>query len=300
MKILVTGATGLIGRHLCRLLTGEGHSVVALSRAPEKAGRLEAGEVLKWDSATEMPPAEAMRVEAIVHLAGEPVAERKWTDAQKRRIRDSRVVSTKSLVAAIKESSPRPAVFVSGSAVGFYGERGDERLDESSSAGTGFLSEVCQEWEKEAEAAKDLSVRVVTVRTGVVLSLEGGALGKMLTPFKLGVGGPLGSGRQWFPWIHIDDVAGIILHAINNPQLSGPVNAAAPECVTNAEFSRALGRALRRPAFMPTPEFGLRLIFGERAEVLLMSNRVLPKVAIETGYSFQFPNLGPALEDLLG
>ncbi|MEW6209182.1 MAG: TIGR01777 family oxidoreductase [Acidobacteriota bacterium] len=299
MKILVTGATGLIGRHLCMSLKGEGHTVIALSRAPEKARGLDADEILKWDSMS-LPPSEALSgTEAIVHLAGEPVADRRWTDEQKKRIRDSRVITTRNIVTGIRDASKRPAVFVSASAVGFYGERGDETLDESSAAGQGFLSEVCQEWEREAAAASELEVRTAIVRIGVVLSPDGGALKRMLTPFKLFAGGPLASGRQWFPWIHIRDVTGILRHALINP-VSGPINAVAPECVTNAEFSRALGRALHRPAFMPTPEFALRMVFGERADVLLMSDRVIPKVATDTGYSFQFPGLAQSLEDLLG
>ena len=298
MKILITGATGLIGRHLCKSLTVEGHTIIALSRTPEKVRDLDATEILKWDPMSGPPSAEALsQTDAIVHLAGEPVADHKWTDEQKKRIRDSRVISTRNIIEGIRLSSPMPSVLVSASAVGFYGDRGDETLDETSAAGGGFLSEVCQEWEK--EAASDLAVRTAIVRIGVVLSPEGGALKKMLTPFKLFAGGPLASGRQWFPWVHIDDIAGILRHALFHP-VSGPVNAVAPECVTNAEFSRALGRALHRPAFMPTPEFALRLVFGERADVLLMSNRVVPKVALDTGYSFRFPNLSPALEDLLG
>jgi len=190
-------------------------------------------------------------------------------------------------------------VLVNASAVGFYGGRGDEQLEESSPPGTGFLSEVCQEWEREAMAAADLPVRVVAVRIGVVLSAEGGALEKMLTPFKFGVGGPLGSGRQWFPWVHIEDVVGIISHAIGDTNVKGPINAAAPEAVTNAEFSRAFGRALHRPAFLPVPEFALRLIFGKRADVLLMSNRVVPRAALDAGYQFRFPNLEPALNDVI-
>jgi hypothetical protein len=300
MKIIVTGATGLIGRHLCLSLKSEGHAVTALSRAPEKARSLEATEVLKWDLMSGPLSSEVLnQAEAIVHLAGEPVADKRWTDEQKKRIRDSRVISTRNIVAGIRAASLRPSVFVSASAVGYYGERGDETLDEASAAGRGFLSQVCQEWEREAAAANELEVRTAIVRIGVVLSPEGGALKKMLTPFKLFAGGPLANGRQWFPWIHIADVTGILRHAIFN-SISGPVNAVAPEAVTNAEFSRALGRALHRPSFMPTPEFALRMVFGERADVLLMSNRVVPKVATDTGYSFQFPDLNRALEDLLG
>jgi uncharacterized protein (TIGR01777 family) len=300
MKILVTGATGLIGRRLCQELSAEGHAVTALSRAPGKARGLSAAQILEWDPMSGPPPKEALSAEAIIHLAGEPVADHKWTEDQKRKIHDSRVLSTRNIVEGMRALPTKPSVFISASAVGFYGDRGDEQLYEDSPEGEGFLSEVCQEWEAEALAAADLSVRVVTVRIGVVLSSEGGALAKMLTPFKLGVGGPLGSGRQWFPWIHIEDVVGIIRHALLNSRLSGPINAVAPEPVTNARFSRELGSVLHRPAFMPTPEFGLRLVFGERADVLMMSNRVIPKVALDTGYEFKFPKLEAALKDVVG
>lgn len=301
MKIFVTGATGLIGRRLCQSLTGDGHTVVAVSRSPEKVRNLAAGEILKWDPMAGPPPAQALNeVDAIVHLAGEPVADKAWSDEQKKRIMDSRVISTRNIVEGIRAANPRPPIFVSASAVGYYGDRGDEKLYEESAAGTGFLSEVCQAWEREAEAANSLNIRLVLARIGVVLSLEGGAMAKMLTPFKLGVGGPLGSGRQWFPWIHIDDIVGILRHAISTETLTGPINGSAPEDVTNAEFSRQLGRVLGRPAFLPTPEFALKLIFGERAAVLLASNRVIPKVAEQTGYKFKFASLTPALKDLLG
>ena len=190
-------------------------------------------------------------------------------------------------------------MFVSGSAVGFYGDRGDEELDETSAPGTGFMSEICQEWEREAAPATKLGVRVAQVRTGVVFSTEGGALQKMLTPFKLGVGGPLGSGRQWFPWIHIDDIVGIFKHAILT-SLEGPINGTAPQPVTNAEFTRELGKTLHRPAFLPVPQVGLRILMGEMSEVLFVSQRVLPKVPLSSGYKFRFSSLAPALRDLLG
>lgn len=300
MKILITGATGLIGRKLCHSLTGDGHTVVAVSRSPEKVRNLAAAELLKWDTMTGLPPAQALSgVDGIVHLAGEPVADKAWSDEQKKRIKDSRVISTRNLVDAVRAADPRPPIFVSASAVGYYGDRGDEKLYEESPPGKGFLSEVCQVWEREAEPVSELGVRLAVVRIGVVLSLEGGAMPKMLAPVKLGVGGPLGSGRQWFPWIHIDDIIGILRHAISTETLAGPINGAAPEEVTNAEFTRQLARMLGRPAFLPTPEFALKLIFGERAAVLLASNRVIPKVAEQSGYKFKFANLTPALKDLL-
>jgi len=301
MKVLVTGATGLIGRRLCHSLTGDVNTVVAVSRSPERARNLAAAETLKWDPMTGPPPPDALSgVDAVIHLAGEPVADRAWSQEQKRRVKDSRVVSTRNIVDAIRAAEVKPKVLVNASAVGYYGDRGDEKLYEDSPPGKGFLSEVCQAWEREATSVSELGVRLVLVRIGVVLSPQGGALAKMLTPFKLGVGGPLASGKQWFPWIHIDDIVGILRHSISTETLAEPINGAAPEEVTNAEFTRQLSRVLGRPAFLPTPEFALKLIFGERAEVLLASNRVVPRVAQQSGYKFKFPDLTPALKDLLG
>lgn len=301
MKILITGATGLIGRPLCRALTAEGHTVIALSRDPDKAGDLEAAKVFRWQAQSGPPPAEALgAIDAVVHLAGEPIAARRWTDEQKRRIRDSRVISTRHLVNGIRAASPRPAVLISSSAVGFYGDRGDERLDEDSKPGTGFMPDVCREWEAEAARASEDAIRVVVVRTGVVLARKGGALEKMLPPFKLGVGGRIGSGRQWFPWIHLDDIVEIFRYAIFSPALDGPVNGVAPAVVTNKEFTRHLARALARPALFPVPEFVLRLMFGEMADVLLGSQRVAPRRLLDSTYEFQYPELLPALADLVG
>ncbi|HXG93725.1 MAG TPA: TIGR01777 family oxidoreductase [Blastocatellia bacterium] len=298
MKILVTGATGLIGRSLCASLAAEGHSVTGLSRSPERAAGV-AARMLEWNPMVGPPPEESLsNLDAIVHLAGEPIAARRWTAEQKKRIRDSRILSTKNLVDGLRAAQSKPEVLVGGSAVGFYGERGDEELDESSAQGSGFMSELCAEWEQEAARARSLGIRVVHLRTGVVLSRDGGALKKMLTPFKLGLGGKLASGRQWFPWIHIEDIIGIIRFAIASAALSGPVNGAAPEPVTNAEFTRELARALHRPAFFTVPEFALRLALGEMADALLMSQRVLPKAALAAGYQFRFPRLGAALDDL--
>lgn len=299
MKILMTGATGLIGRGLCRTLTDEGHTVVGLSRSPEKAKGLAVAQMLEWEPQSGPPPQKAFEgVEAIIHLAGEPIAARRWTDEQKKRIRDSRIVSTRNLVSGIRSLKSPPAAFISGSAIGFYGDRGDEKLYEDSAPGRGFMSEVCQAWESEAEAANKLGIRVALVRTGVVLSKEGGALQKMLTPFKFGLGGPIGSGRQWFSWIHIDDTIGIFHYALLKP-VSGPVNATAPEPVTNAEFTKELGRALHRPAFLPVPKFGLQAVMGEMSEVLLGSQRVFPKAVMEAGYKFSHTKLDAALADLL-
>jgi uncharacterized protein len=301
MKILVTGATGLIGRRLCQILTGDGHTVVALSRSPQRTKDLAVRELHKWDPQAGAPPEQALDgVDAVVHLAGEPIAAHRWSDEQKKRIRDSRILSTRHLVNALRSAATKPRVLVSSSAVGFYGDRGDELLIESSPAGTGFMSEVCASWEQEADRAKLFGVRVVEVRTGVVLSEEGGALKKMLPPFKLGVGGPLGSGKQYFPWIHIEDIVGIFRHAIISSSLSGPANATAPGLANNAEFTKQLGRALHRPAFLPVPEFALRGLMGEMADVVLGSQRVIPKAMLDAGYKFQYPALALALADLLG
>lgn len=300
MKILVTGATGLIGRGLCRSLTDDGHAVFAASRSPGKPPGLAAVEVHQWDpQAGPLSPAALDGVDAVVNLAGEPIDARRWSDQQKKLIRDSRVVTTRNLVAGLRSVDRKPAVLVSSSAVGLYGDRGDEQLEETSSAGRGFMSEVCEEWEREAGRAVELGIRVVQVRTGVVLSAEGGALKKMLTPFKLGVGGPLGNGKQWFPWIHIDDIVGIFRHAILTATLSGPVNGVAPNPVTNAEFTRELGRALHRPAFLPVPQMALKVLMGEMSEVLFGSQRVAPKAALDSGYAFHHPLLAEALADLL-
>jgi hypothetical protein len=296
MKILITGATGLIGRSVCQRLKSEGDQVVVLSRHPETAGGLAA---FNWSPESGMPPRAAWEgVEAVIHLAGEPVADR-WTNEKKRRIRDSRVIGTRHLVAGMRESGQPPKVMIAASAVGFYGDRGDEVLDENSAPGRGFLSEVCLEWEGEAARARELGVRVAFVRIGVVLSPAGGALEKMLPPFKLGLGGRMGSGRQWFPWVHLEDMVGILRHALVTPAVNGPINAVAPGLVTNEEFTRELAAVLNRPAFFPVPEFALRILMGEMAEVVAASQRVVPQVALNTGYEFRYPNLRPALESLL-
>lgn len=300
MKILVIGATGLIGRALCQSLTAVGHTTIALSRSPRKPAGLAVAEVHQWDYQSLLPAAALPGVAAVVNLAGEPIVARRWSDEQKKTIRDSRVVTTRNIVESLRPLDGKPGVFVSGSAVGFYGDRGDEQVEETSRPGRGFMSEICQEWEREAARATELGVRVVQVRTGVVLSTEGGALQKMLTPFKLGIGGPLGSGRQWFPWIHIDDIVGIFKHAILTTSLAGPANGTAPHAVTNAEFTRELGRALHRPAFLPVPQVALRILMGEMSEVLFVSQRVVPKATLASGYEFQFPLLAPALANLLG
>jgi uncharacterized protein (TIGR01777 family) len=255
--------------------------------------------MFQWEPAADPPPPEAWEgVDAVIHLAGEP-ANARWTEERKRRIHDSRVKSSSNLVAGMRALKRPPKVLVSASAVGFYGDRGDEILNESSAPGSDFLSEVCRDWEAEAARARELGVRVALARIGVALSASGGALEKMLLPFKLGLGGRLGDGRQWFPWIHIDDVVGIIMRALMAPAVDGPINVVAPGIVTNKEFTRELAAALNRPAFFSVPRLALRALLGEMSEVVMASQRVIPQVAMDTGYSFKYPNLRPALESLL-
>jgi len=300
MRVLVTGATGLIGKNLCQTLAGQGHEIYILSRHPESAKITGMTRAFAWDAGIGPPPQEAFSgVDAVINLAGEPIAGSRWTDEQKRRIRDSRVKGTRNLVDGIIKSPDRPKVLINGSAVGFYGNRGDEQLDEKSTPGKGFLPEICIEWEREAERAREYGMRVVLLRTGVVLDENGGALEKMLLPFKLGLGARLGDGKQWFPWIHLDDIVGIIRHALLNESISGPVNGAAPGIVNNIEFTNELAAVLHRPTFLPVPEFVLQILMGEMAEVVLNSQRVIPGIALNTGYSFKYPDLKAALESLL-
>lgn len=294
MRTLVTGATGLVGKYLLRQID----NAVILSRNPSKVRRgLEAH---KWEPEAGPAPAAALRdVEVVFNLAGEPVGEGRWTEEKKRRIRDSRVVGTRNLVAGLAAMEKPPRVLVSASAVGYYGDRGDEQLDERSTQGQGFLAEVCAEWEHEAMAASKLGIRVVCVRTGIVLALDGGALPRMLTPFRIGVGGRLASGRQWMPWIHVNDEAGIMLHASRSDLVRGPINAVSPSPVTNLDFTTALAHAVHRPAILPVPRIALRVAFGELSEILIASQRVLPRVAEESGYKFEYSDLGSALNDLI-
>ncbi|HEV2447421.1 MAG TPA: TIGR01777 family oxidoreductase [Candidatus Sulfopaludibacter sp.] len=297
MKITISGASGLIGRRLLKALSGNGHTLQVLSR---HAGTNMPGgvKVFPWDPSKAEPPDESLRdADAVIHLAGEPVAQR-WTDHAKRRIRDSRVVGTRNLVQAIGKLTGKPSVLVCSSAIGYYGSRGDEMLPESAGPGNGFLADLCVAWEKEAAAAEALGMRVVSVRTGLVLDKRGGALARMLPPFKMGAGGRLGNGQQWQSWIHLDDLVGLYRLALETP-LKGAINGVAPYPVTNADFTKALASALHRPAVFPVPSFGLKLLFGEMAEVLLASQRVQPKQAEAAGYRFKFPQLEPALADLL-
>ncbi len=293
LKALITGGTGLLGGELLVNL----QDPVVLSRDPARVSRKGGvGRAVRWDPEAEPAPAEALQgVDVVFNLAGEPVAEGRWTDEKKRRIRDSRVIGTRNLVAGLRALDRKPKVLVSASAVGWYGDRGDEELDETSPSGRGFLAEVCSEWEREALTAETLGIRVVCVRVGFVLARGGGALARMLTPFKMGAGGRLGSGKQWMSWIHIDDIVGVLLHAGRTAAVRGPLNAVSPHPVTNAEFTTALGHAVHRPAFLAVPKTALRIAFGEMSEVLLASQRVLPRVVDRTGYTFKHTDLSGAL-----
>lgn len=296
MKIAITGASGFLGRHLARSLLRDSHEVHGLSRTEKELDP--AVRWSDWDGMAGQPPLDAFEdADAVVHLAGEPISQ-KWTREAKQRIRDTRIQSTRNLVSALSKMSRRPPVLVCGSAIGFYGAHGDEILDETAPMGSGFLADLCREWEAQADPAESLGIRVVKLRTGVVLGKDGGVLQKMLPAFKSGVGGRLGSGKQWMSWVHVNDLVGIIRHAIEKP-VNGAVNGTAPNPVTNAEFTRQLASALHRPAGFPVPEIALKALFGDMAEILVTGQRVLPGVAEATGYQFAFPQLGPALRDVL-
>lgn len=293
MKVALTGSTGLIGRALTRALQERGDEAIGASRRAEGP--------LHWDPGSGFSPADALSgYDAVVHLAGENIAAKRWTAAQKRRIHDSRVDGTRVVVEAIEAADPRPSVFVCGAAVGYYGNRGDELLDETASAGSGFLAELCVEWEAAATRASELGVRLVILRTGLVMSREGGPLAKMLPAFKLGGGGKLGDGQQWMSWIHADDLTRVLLRALDDGAMSGAFNAVAPGAVTNAEFTRTLGKVIHRPTFMTVPAFALRTVFGELASALLEGQRATPAALESLGFSFEHPELQPALEHLLG
>ena len=303
MKVAVTGATGLIGRALVRALTERGDEVTALSRSPDRAAESLGVEAVGWaDPLTEPAPAEALDGrDAVIHLAGEPIAQR-WTDEAKRAIRESRELGTRNLVAGLAAlaEDARPGTLVSQSATGYYGAHGDERLDESAPAGGDFLAQVAARWEAEARGAEELGMRVAITRTGVILAEGGGALEKMLPPFKLGVGGPVAGGGQYVPWVHLDDVVGALLLCLDEPAARGPVNVTAPEPVTNKVLSRALGKVLHRPAFAPVPALAVNLLYGEMAIVVTEGQRAVPARLEELGYDFRRPDLEDALRDATG
>jgi len=300
MRVTVTGATGLIGRRLVQALRERGDDVTVLSRNPDTAQSRLGVDAAAWDPIAEAAPAAALSGrDAVVHLAGEPVAQR-WNDARRERIRASREAGTRNLVAGLRGADDRPPTLVSASATGYYGPHGDELVTEATRPGTDFLSEVCVAWEREADAAAELGVRVVKVRTGLVLDKTGGALAQMLPPFKLGLGGPVAGGQQYMPWIHADDVIGIYLAALDESSWTGAVNASAPEPVTNKAFSKALGRALHRPAIAPAPAFALKLLFGDMAEIVTTGQRAVPERTLELGYEFRHTDLDEALRAAIG
>jgi uncharacterized protein (TIGR01777 family) len=291
VRVTITGASGLIGRPLVEALRARGDEVTILSRDPQRG--------VTWDPLSEPAPAEALSGrDAVVHLAGENVAQR-WTESAKRSIRQSRVIGTQALVEGLRAADPRPGILVSASAVGYYGDRGDEVLDEESAPGTDWLAGVCVDWEAAAAEATNLGMRVCSLRTGVVLSRDGGALAKMLPPFRLGLGGPVAGGGQYMPWIHLDDIVGLYLAATDASAYTGPINATGPTPVTNRDFSKALGRALHRPAVAPVPKLAVRALFGEMSEIVTGGQRAVPRRAAELGYEFLFTRLDPALADVL-
>lgn len=298
MNVLISGATGLVGSELIPLLETGGHTVTKLVRKPSKTG----GREVVWDPARgDINAAQLAGIDAVVHLAGEGIANKRWSTAQKEKIRSSRTLGTGTLAKAVASMPVRPQVFVCASAIGFYGDRGDEVLDETSPAGRGFLPEVCREWEAACQPARDRGIRTVNMRIGVVLTPKGGALQKMLLPFKLGGGGVMGSGKQYWSWIALDDLIGAIYHALTRESVVGPVNATTPSPVTNREFTKTLGHVLHRPTIFPMPAFAARLALGEMADdLLLASARVVPRVLERTNYEFRFPQLEGAFRHLLG
>lgn len=298
MNIAVSGSHGLVGSALVPLLTTQGHSVRRIVRSADESER----DDIVWNSSADsVDPSKLEGLDCIVHLAGESIADGRWNEEKKKAIFDSRVKRTRGLCEAIAKMKKPPAVLVCASAIGYYGDRGEQEVDEKSSRGSGFLSNLCREWEEATLAARDAGVRVVNIRIGVVLSPRGGALAKMLPPFQIGAGGPIGSGKQYMSWISVDDVAGAIYHCITEGTVSGAVNLVAPHPVTNGEFTNSLGKVLFRPTLFPVPEFAARLVFGEMAdELLLSSTRVEPAKLRETGYHFMYPDIESALRHVLG
>ena len=288
----------MVGTHLIPTLKAKGHEIFKLVRKTPKAA-----DEIQWDAEKGFSDEEQAKLEnfdAVVHLAGDNVASENWSEEKKRKIRESRTVGTKILVDALRKTKSAPKILISASAIGFYGSREDEILTEDSAKGEGFFPEVCDEWEKESQIAVEFGARVVNPRIGVVLAKDGGALEKMLTPFKLGVGGVVGSGNQWMSWIAIDDLIRLIHFALENADLEGAINATAPNPVTNEEFTKTFGKVIARPTILPIPAFGIKFLFGEMGERLLLEgNRVLPKKAQDAGFEFNFPNLEDALKHVL-
>ena len=293
MHVVITGASGLIGGALVGQLRQRGVSVTAVSRNPRAHSALSGVNWTSWDGLTDAVSGAA----GVVHLAGEGIVDQRWNQARKEALRDSRIDTTRRVVAAIQEAGEKPSVLISASAIGYYGSQVERESTEAAPAGDDFLAQLCVDWEAESQGAE---VRTVNARLGIVMSTEGGALPQLLFPFKLGLGGPIGRGRAWWSWIHIDDAVGVILHALENAQVEGAINLTAPNPVRNREFSSALGRALGRPALMPVPPLALKVMLGEGASVLLASQRILPTRTLDLGYRFKFTEIDTALQDLVG
>lgn len=301
-RILITGATGLIGGKLTEYLLDNKNEITVITRKRDSVSRslAERVSIIEWDGAdASLKGSQLSGYKAIIHLAGAGIADKRWSDQYKKIIYDSRIKTTRALVEAIGNADQKPEVFVCSSAVGIYGDCGNEEITEEHHYAEGFLADVCKDWEAEAEKVEAFHVRRVSLRTGVVLSTQGGALKKMLLPFKLFIGGPLGSGKQWFPWIHIEDIIGSISFALENKNVTGALNLAAPESVRMRTFAKLLGKVLGRPALFPVPKFVLKIIMGEAAEATLASQKVIPAKLISYGYRFQFPALKNALQNLL-
>jgi uncharacterized protein len=297
MKCVVSGGTGFIGRRIVDRLLRDSHYVGVWSRHPGREKRAAVAS-FSWDPLQGEPPAESLNtMDAVIHLAGEPVAQR-WNTEVKQRIRDSRVLGTRALVDAISRVRHKPKVLVCASAIGYYGDRGDELLTEASNPASGFLADVCRGWEAEADRAAEFGLRVVKLRIGFVLGKGGGALAQMVPAFRAFVGGRLGSGKQWMPWIHVADVSEMFVHAVDS-DIRGVWNASAPNPVTNADFTREMGKSLHRPTLFPVPQFALKLAFGELGQHMLDSSRVIPEAALKAGFQFRFPDLAAALRDII-
>ncbi len=301
-RIIITGATGLIGKILCKELIERGDEITIFTSNTAKATSLIKGakEYIKWNySNPEEWKNHLNESDAVIHLAGASIAGKRWNASYKKLIMESRIASTRNIVKAIEEAEQKPSTFISSSAVGYYGNAENNILTETSESGNDFLSQVCKAWELESEKVESFGVRRISVRTGIVLSAKGGALERMLLPFKLFIGGPIGSGKQWFPWIHIDDLIRIYLFALDNPSISGIINAASPNPATMKEFALTLGKTLHRPSLFRVPFFALRIAIGEAAESVIASQRVIPKKLLESGFKFKFENVEEALRDLL-
>jgi hypothetical protein len=301
MTVIITGGSGLVGRALTASLTTDGHEVIILSRSPEKVTQLpNQAQAEGWDGRSPQGWGHlANEAEAIVNLAGASLADSRWTDARKKQLLDSRVLPGQAVTQAVEAATNRPRVVIQASAVGYYGPGGDEEIDETASPGNDFLAKLCLDWEAATAPIAGMGVRLATMRTGVVLSMKGGALPKQSLPFKMFVGGPVGSGKQWYPWIHIDDAVAGIRFLIETELAAGPINLTAPNPVTNAQFGRTIGKVMGRPAFMPAPAFAMKLLFGEMSTVLLDGQRVIPKALQDLGFTFKFPDVESALRDLL-